>query len=171
MWKYGPFTNNFYKKLVLEGNCVSTSASIVKKSFLIKKNIIFSEKKIFASVEDYDFFLNLALNGAKFKFFHKVLGKHFMHKNSFSRNLDRHQKAREKLLYHHIYNVQEFTNDKRKLLKQVKTSISIEKFFDEIKFNKFYLKSFLKISNELFKNPIYFINCFLKKIFNKLKTS
>ena len=68
VWKYGPFTKNFYKKLLLDGNCISTSASVVKKSFLDQHNIFFSEKKIFASVEDYDFFLNLALNGAKFKF-------------------------------------------------------------------------------------------------------
>ena len=42
VWKYGPFTKNFYKKLLLDGNCISTSASVVKKSFLDQHNIFFS---------------------------------------------------------------------------------------------------------------------------------
>ena len=67
-------------------------ASVVKKNFLMEKKIFFLKKKSFASVEDYDF-LNLAFNQAKFKFIHKILGKHFFHKNSFSRNFDRHHKA------------------------------------------------------------------------------
>ena len=25
VWKYGPFTKDFYKKLIIDGNCVSTS--------------------------------------------------------------------------------------------------------------------------------------------------
>ena len=43
----------------------------------MEKKIFFFEKESFASVEDYDFFLNLAFNQAKFKFIHKILGKHF----------------------------------------------------------------------------------------------
>ena len=167
VWEYGPFTKDFYKKLIIEGNCVSTSASVVKKKFLLEKNILFSEKEAFVSVEDYDFFLNLALNHAKFKFLHKTLGKHFFHRNSYSRNFERHHKALEALLNYHIDYVQNFTNDKKKLLKKVNSTLSIIKSFDEIKFNKNYLKGFIILLKDFFRNPIYLILCLIKKFFIK----
>jgi len=170
VWKYGPYTKDFYKKLIIDGNCVSTSASVVKKKFLFEKKILFSEEESFASVEDYDFFLNLALNQAKFKFIHKILGKHFFHKNSFSRNFDRHHKAAEVLLDHHINNVQKFTKSKKKLLKKVNTNLSIIKFLNEIKFNKNYFKAFLILAKDFIKNPLYLIFCLIKKIMQKFKT-
>ena len=38
----GHLQKDFYKKLIIEGNCVSTSASVVKKKFLIrKKHLVF----------------------------------------------------------------------------------------------------------------------------------
>lgn len=169
VWKYGPFTKDFYKKLIIEGNCVSTSASVVKKNFLLEKSIWFSEKETFASVEDYDFFLNLAFNQAKFKFIHKTLGKHFFHRNSFSRNFERHHKALEALLNYHINHVQKFTNDKKQLLKKVNSNLSIIKSFDEIKFNKDIFKGFLILAKDFLKNPIYLIFCLIKKISYKLK--
>ena len=137
---------------------------------MLEKNISFSEDASFASVEDYDFFLNLALNQAKFKFIHQTLGKHFFHENSFSRNFDRHHKAAEALLDHHINNVQKFTKSKKKLLKKVNTNLSIIKFFNEIKFNKNYFKGFLILTKDFIKNPLYLIFCLIKKIMQKFKT-
>ena len=46
-FQYGPFTNNFYKKLILDGNQLSTSATVVKKSFLKKIKFCFLKKKNF----------------------------------------------------------------------------------------------------------------------------
>tara|TARA_B100000035_G_C21008562_1_gene558512 strand:+ start:940 stop:1836 length:897 start_codon:yes stop_codon:yes gene_type:complete len=164
IFQYGPYTNNFYKKLILDGNCISTSATIVKKSFLRKNKILFSEKKEFASVEDYDFFLNLALNHAKFKFFHQVLGKHLYHKKSFSRNFEKYHNAIEKLLNYHINYVQKFSNNKKKLLKRVSSNLSIIKSNDEIKFNKSYLKGLVILTKGFFQNPIYMLNILIKKL-------
>lgn len=166
--QYGPFTDNFYKKLILEGNCISTSATIVKKDFLKKNKILFSEEKKFTSVEDYDFFLNLALKQAKFKFFHQVLGKHLFHKKSFSRNFEIYHKAIEKLLDYHINYVQNFSNDKKKLLKRVSSNLSIIKSNDEIKFKKSYLKGLVILSKGFFRNPIYMLNVLTKKFLEKV---
>ena len=37
LWSYGPYEDNFYKKLLKNGNCISTSASVINKNFLLKK--------------------------------------------------------------------------------------------------------------------------------------
>ena len=164
IFQYGPYTNNFYEKLILDGNCVSTSATIVKKSFLETNKILFSEEKKFSSVEDYDFFLNLALHNAKFKFFHQVLGKHLYHKKSFSRNFKVYHNAIEQLLNHHINFVQQFTHDKKKLLKRANSNLAIIKSNDEIKFNKSYFKGLIILLAGFFKNPIYMLNILIKKL-------
>ena len=39
--KNGPYSKFFYKKLLINGNCMSTSASIIKKDFLTKNQIFF----------------------------------------------------------------------------------------------------------------------------------
>lgn len=169
LWKYGPYTKNFYKKLILEGNCISTSASVVKKNFLEKKNILFSEKESFSSVEDYDFFLNLAFSNAKFAFYHKILGKHLYHNNSFSRNFQRHHKSLDSVLLHHINNVQTFTSNKKLLTKKVNTNLSIIKAFNEIKFNKQYKKGITLLLNVFFSNPLYFSLCIIKRFYIRIK--
>ena len=47
-------------KIFYDMEVFSTSASVIKKNFLINNRILFSEKKVFSSFEDYDFFLNIA---------------------------------------------------------------------------------------------------------------
>ena len=37
--RYGPYTKNFYKTLLIYGNCLSTSAVILRKSFLENNNL------------------------------------------------------------------------------------------------------------------------------------
>ena len=61
-WRYGPYKNFFYKDLLVNGNCISTSGSCIEKNFIFKKKIFFSENKKFVTVEDYYFFF-------KFSFF------------------------------------------------------------------------------------------------------
>tara|TARA_B100000767_G_scaffold64204_1_gene60395 strand:- start:194 stop:1096 length:903 start_codon:yes stop_codon:yes gene_type:complete len=170
IWKYGPYTQNFYKKLILDGSCVSTSASVVKKSFLKEKKILFSEKKTFSSVEDYDFFLNLAFNNAKFKFFHQTLGQHLFHNKSFSRNFEMHHKALESVLYYHINSKQKFTNNKKLLTKKINTNLSIIKAFDEIRFNKAYIKAFTILLKNFLINPLYLMLRIIKKLYLKFET-
>ena len=75
IWHYGPFTNDFYKHLLEKGNCVSTSASIVKKEFLLKQNIFFNEESNFIIAEDYDFFMNIAFNN--------IMGFQIIYKDRF----------------------------------------------------------------------------------------
>ena len=53
---YGPFVNDFYRNLLIKGNCISTSGSVVNRNFLIKKKIFFSEKKVLLLLKIMIFF-------------------------------------------------------------------------------------------------------------------
>jgi len=169
IYKFGPFTENFYKSLLLKGNCVSTSASIVKKDFLLKQNVNFNENKNFITAEDYDFFMNLAFKKAKFKFINEVMGEHLFHYASQSWNYIWHKKSVMSVVKHHVFDVQNFEQNKDKLWKNLNFNF---KFMDLVYFynSKKYIKSFvvfIKVSLRFpFKTLIYIYHHLLKKLLN-----
>jgi len=165
IWKYGPYARNFYKYLLQRGNCVSTSASIVKKFFLLEKNILFNEKKDFITAEDYDFFMNLALKNAKFKFLHQVLGEHLFHNKGQSSNYEPHKAAVMSVVKHHVFKVQDFTTKKEKMWNSLKVNFY---FMDLIYFLK-YKKEYIKGLFIFFKMFLYFPAKSLNFIFFKMK--
>ncbi len=167
-WKYGPYEKNFYKKLILEGNCISTSATVVKKEFLIKNNIFFSEDKKFVTVEDYDFFLNLAFKNAKFKFLHKVLGTHLYHQRSASGDHVKHHDAYKAVFTHHANNIQTFTKDKKKLFKILNCHIAFMTFATQVNLKNNLINAFIILSKNILINPIISLNYLIKRIFLKL---
>lgn len=130
---YGPYKKNFYETLLRDGNKLSTSASVVKKDFLNKTKILFDEKKKFISSEDYSFFMNLARKKANFFFIRQPLGCHLFHKKSVSSNLFKHFKARDSVVRHHIFNIQEFTKNKKKLWSEAKDFLNLKSYFFNLK--------------------------------------
>lgn len=132
IWSYGPYEKNFYKKLILFGNRNSTSATSVKKEFLINNNISFNEKREFVTAEDYEFFLQIASKNGIFYYLNIPLGLHLFHEKSESSNLNKLFKAHEKVLDYHIQNCQNFS--KKKLRKKIK-------FLNKIKFLLFFNKN------------------------------
>lgn len=158
IWKYGPFINNFYKHLLQRGNCVSTSASIVKKEFLLKQNILFNEKKDFITAEDYDFFMNLAFKKAKFKFLHNVLGEHFFYNKSQSSNYESHKAAIVSVVKHHIFNVQDFTIKKEKMWNSLKVNFYFMDLIYFFKYKKKYIKCLLVFLKMFLYFPIRSLN-------------
>lgn len=78
--------HNAYKDLFFNGNKISLSSSCIKKSFLIKKNIKFSDQKNLISVEDYDFWLNIAKHRGSFFHINKILGYYNFNQKSLSGN-------------------------------------------------------------------------------------
>lgn len=109
LWSYGPYEKNFYKKLILYGNRNSTSATSVKRSFLIKNNIKFNERFDFVTCEDFEFFLQIAFNRGIFHYINVPLGVHLFHKKSESSDYSRSFKAQEKVLQYHVYHIQNFS--------------------------------------------------------------
>ena len=169
LWSYGPFQDNFYETLLRNGNCISTSASIIKKNFLIKKKIKFNENKLFVTAEDYEFFLNISKKRGSFFFLHKPLGLHLFHNKSASYNYFKHKKSLLSMLKYHVFKMQKFTLYKNKLWSEVKLNVEL------IEILNFFFKDFKrkKSISEIFKiikkKPSKFLQIFLKDIFNKVK--
>ena len=105
---YGLKSNNKYKSLLIYGNRLSPSATVVRKSFLEKHSLYFRENKDFITVEDYDFWLMLAFNNAKFLFLKSFEGEYLMHLNNSSNKKNLHNKNLLSLLKYHVYKVQRF---------------------------------------------------------------
>jgi glycosyltransferase involved in cell wall biosynthesis len=104
----GPYQKDFYKVLLVEGNRLSPSAAMVRREFLVRHSLAFDESQDYATVEDYDFWLNLARTGARFKFVHEVLGEYVIHETNSSVRLSRHWQNCETLLHDHVFNIQRF---------------------------------------------------------------
>ena len=99
--EHGPYTEKFYRTMLLYGNRLSTSATLVRRSFLNKYELYFPEDQDFITVEDYDLWLQLALHKANFKFIRSTQGQYTIHGNNCSQNFNLHYKNLYKLLNHH----------------------------------------------------------------------
>jgi len=122
----GPFKKNFYKELILNGNCLITSATVVKREFIKKNNIFFRDKKKYFSVEDYDFWLNLARSKAKFKFIKIFLGFYCIHENNITKNILKHKKNYLFLMFNHVFKLQTFEKNKLNLWRKIYCKYLIE---------------------------------------------
>ena len=115
----GPYKKNFYKNLILQGNCLITSATVVKKKFIKNNDIYFRTDKKYYSVEDYDFWLNLANSNAKFFFIPDFLGFYCIHKNNITTNILKHKKNYLSLLFNHIFKIKKFEKNRLSLWKKI----------------------------------------------------
>ena len=113
--EYGPFCSNFYKSLLIEGNRISTSATLVKHNFLSDRCLLFREDPKLVTVEDYDFWMLIAKAGAKFHFIPSALGEATIHSNNSSGQAERHWQSLINLINDHVYNIQDFQPNKEKL--------------------------------------------------------
>tara|TARA_Y100000746_G_C15457469_1_gene429872 strand:- start:104 stop:1045 length:942 start_codon:yes stop_codon:yes gene_type:complete len=169
--RYGPLPNNAYEYMLLNGNKLSPSATIVKKSLLEEKNIYFNEGIDFITVEDYDFWLNLARVKAKFKFIPSIQGEYLVHSSNNSNREDIHYKNGIHLLKHHIFNIQSFNKDKERLWKRVECRLLINESISNL--NKKNIRSFIfKSSHALFISPsasiLYLFRAVLSMVRNYL---
>ena len=129
--KYGPFKKPFYKHLLLTGNCLSPSATIVRRQFMIDKDIFFRETREFITAEDFDLWLLLAQASAKFKFIDQILGEFTIHENNNSKSLDMHKINTLNVIKDHVFNIQEFNDNKTKLWESI---LSRRQFVDGLIF-------------------------------------
>ncbi|NTW98447.1 MAG: glycosyltransferase [Geobacteraceae bacterium] len=121
--KYGPYTAGFYERLLIKGNCLSPSATMVRSSFLFENNVLFREDKEFVTVEDYDLWMILAQKGAKFKFINTVLGEYLVHGENNSVRNQLHRQNLINVLKNHVYQMQTFQENKERLWKRINSRI------------------------------------------------
>tara|TARA_B100001057_G_scaffold500966_1_gene619317 strand:- start:4204 stop:5121 length:918 start_codon:yes stop_codon:yes gene_type:complete len=163
IWQYGPFKKSFYRQLLFKGNCISTSASVVKKSVIIDKKIFFNENKYYVTAEDYDFFLRIAFQKIKFKFIKEVLGEHLFHEKSMSSNYEVHKNSLSRVIKDHVNNFSNNSLMKNFFLFRCNFSIHVGdlKFF---MYNKMYFKFVSKTLFLILVYPDRMIELITKKI-------
>jgi len=161
---YGPLKGQKYKSLLLYGNRMSPSASLVRKDFLIKNEVRFNESLDFVTVEDFDYWLQLALLDAKFKFIHSIEGEYLVHGGNSSGYLELHRCNELNLLKHHVFNVQKFQSNKEALWIDMQVIVSLRGAFHQLKLGRslFFIKVLFA---SLFTSP-YFV---CKWVMHKLR--
>ena len=117
--RHGPYQEDFYKILLVEGNRLSPSATVVRRAFLERHGLAFDESQDYVTVEDYGLWLNLARSGARFKFIHQVQGEYVIHGTNSSAQFSRHWKNGAALLHDHVFNIQQFDPNPDRLWKRV----------------------------------------------------
>jgi glycosyltransferase involved in cell wall biosynthesis len=113
--KYGPASKNMYKEMLIFGNRLSTSATSMRIEFLKDNNLQFNESSEFATVEDYDLWLNLAKYDANFVFLSESLGFYTVGESNMIANSNLFCTNLQNLLRMHTFSIQQFTENKNKL--------------------------------------------------------
>mgnify|MGYP000535890546 CR=1 FL=1 len=127
--RHGPYVKNFYKTMLFYGNRLSTSATVVRRSFLINNNLLFSEDTNLVTVEDYDLWMKLALLLAKFKFIHKIEGEYIIHGENCSGNVELHKNNLLILINKHLLDLKITKLQKYKILRNIRNSLLLKEFF------------------------------------------
>jgi len=152
--KYGPNSHDMYKEMLVFGNRLSTSATSIRIKFLRDNNLQFNELEKYATVEDYDLWLNLARRKAKFKFIPKSLGFYTLGYENMIFSSGMYCKNLENLLKQHVYNIQKFEKNKKNLWRVMQIRLNI----CQIRYGEsaLFLKMFYIIM-VFFKHPLYFL--------------
>jgi glycosyltransferase involved in cell wall biosynthesis len=164
--RHGPASQYMYRDMMIYGNRLSPSATIVRKSFLKEKKLRFSENPKFVSAEDYDFWMRIAKHGASFVFLKSVEGEYTIHSGNTSNQIDKHISAIKCVLKKHVFELQTFQPNKARLWRQVRSRIyfsnSLKKFSN---FQILSAISFLFMS--VLSSPFGFIGTIWKRLWQK----
>jgi glycosyltransferase involved in cell wall biosynthesis len=167
--KHGTNARNVYRSLLTDGNCLSPSAIILRRKFLMENHIFFREDTKYIMSEDYDFWLRLAKNGARFYFIDSVQGQYTIHDKNASNKFELFQKNSMNVVRDHVFNVQDFCIDKDQLWRKLRVKYDFSQMIFLFK-NKKYQGSIiiaLNIFYDSFWNAVVFMSVSLyKKIKN-----
>lgn len=164
--KYGPYQKqNFYRYLIESGNCISTSACVVERSFIQKHQIQFSEDRRHITAEDYECWMRLAMNGAKFKFISSIQGEYFIHTKNQSGNTERHKSSVKAVLLDHVMKIQKF-QEPNKLWRLIETRILVEEGLEEARQRNIKLM-LCRILEALATGRLLFLKVIKIKLMNK----
>ena len=87
--KYGRAKKQTLKELFMHGNCISTSAVMIKRS-IFEQVGGFDQNPDLVTVEDYDMWLKLAQNRVYFSFIEQILGTYRIHPNNTINSVERY---------------------------------------------------------------------------------
>ena len=98
---YGPQHRTRYLSLLYDGNCLSTSATVVRKSALNRVDG-FSENPQMVTAEDYELWLKLAKAGCRIALVDEILGEYLIHGANQSKAIMRNLQAELAVLEKHF---------------------------------------------------------------------
>jgi len=98
---YGPTPRASYDALLYRGNCISTSAVVVRAEALRAVGG-FDEDPAIVTTEDYDLWMRLARAGVRMEFTPRMLGVFHRHPDSASSAAERHLRAELAVLDRHF---------------------------------------------------------------------
>lgn len=104
--KYGPASKPIYLSLLYDGNCLSTSATVVRRERLLQIGG-FSQDPDFNTAEDYDLWMRLARDGARIGFDKTILGEYRIHEGNASKAVIRHMKAVRSVVCDHLKRIED----------------------------------------------------------------
>jgi teichuronic acid biosynthesis glycosyltransferase TuaG len=97
-----------FNKLLFGANCITTSAVVVRKSWLLKVGG-FDESHDLITGEDYDLWLKLSKAGAKFHFVDDILGEYRLHGSNASKNILRQMEVTMAVVNKHFASAEKDT--------------------------------------------------------------
>jgi len=80
----GPHEKDMHRRLLFRGNCLAASATSFKKSIVDRIGYFSEEVDKLHMVEDYEYWLRMALHGYRIFFMNDVLGEYVVHGDNFS---------------------------------------------------------------------------------------
>lgn len=123
--QHGPYRTDFYRRLLVTGNCLSPSATLVSRDFLVHNNIFFRENREFITAEDYDFWMLAAQAGAKFKCLRSVQGEYLIHATNASGKVEKHRENIVNVIRDHVFKRQSFQADKDRLWSDINARLLV----------------------------------------------
>lgn len=154
---------NMYEDLLENGNQLSTSATTVRRSFLIEHQLFFNESPDFAIVEDYDLWLRIAFKKAKFFLLKEALGVYVVNGQNLISDWSLYIRNLKNLYHFHFYVIQNYEENKDKLWRNKLIEIDLLRIGYLFRSQKYvlFILSFLK---SMMKNPFYIVLYFIKKM-------
>jgi glycosyltransferase involved in cell wall biosynthesis len=98
---YGPQARAQYRSLLYRGNCISTSATVMRKSVLDQLGG-FAEDPAFITAEDYELWLRIANMTTRLDFLPEMLGEYRIHDGNMSKAVLRNMQAELAVLDKHF---------------------------------------------------------------------
>jgi len=156
--------DDLYRSMLMDGNCLSPSATAVRRSLLVDNSLFFNEAPEYAIVEDYDLWLRLTAFGANIGFIDDVLGDYVVDGGNMIGNWDRYIRNLGHLYREHSYEVQRFDDDKERVYGQLRVMLALLVSHHLLREGRFG-KASLSLLQAYRYDAVFFVNRLFRRFF------
>lgn len=121
----GPASSNIYEDMLREGNRLFTSGTVVRRAFANAYGLRFNGSRDLMVVEDFDLWLRFAHCNARFVFINEILGSYMVTGDNLFYSFEKYCDNLEVLYRRHVFDIQVFTTEKKKLWQSVYSNVAI----------------------------------------------